>query len=69
MTETPEPVLPPDEARRNFLVFTLIRLVGVGVLIGGLFIARDGLGLGSGAMILVGIVSLFLKPKWLGLTR
>jgi uncharacterized Zn-binding protein involved in type VI secretion len=69
MTETPEPVLPPEEARRNFLVFTLIRLVGVGVLIGGLFIAREGLGIGSGAMILVGVVSLFLKPKWLGLTR
>jgi hypothetical protein len=69
MSETPEPVLPPDEARRNFLVFTLIRLVGVGVLIGGLFLAREGLGFGSGAMILVGIVSLFLKPKWLGLTR
>jgi hypothetical protein len=69
MSETPEPILPPEEARRNFLVFTLIRLVGVGVLIGGLFIAREGLGIGSGAMILVGVVSLFLKPKWLGLTR
>jgi hypothetical protein len=69
MTETPEPVLPPEEARRNFLVFTAVRLVGVGVLIGGLFIARDGLGIGSGLMILVGIISLFLKPKWLGLTR
>lgn len=69
MSDPPEPVLPPDEARRNFLVFTLIRLVGVGVLIGGLFIAREGLGIGSGAMILVGIISLFLKPKWLGLTR
>jgi hypothetical protein len=69
MTETPEPVLPPEEARRNFLVFTLIRLVGVGILIGGLFIAREGLGIGSGAMILVGVASLFLKPKWLGLTR
>jgi hypothetical protein len=69
MTETPEPILPPEEARRNFLVFNLIRLVGVAILIGGMFLARDGLNIGSGALILVGVISLFLKPKWLGLTR
>jgi hypothetical protein len=69
MSDTPEPILPPDEARRRFLVFNLIRLAGVAILIGGMFLARDGLTIGSGLMLLIGIVSLFLKPKWLGLTR
>lgn len=69
MSDTPEPILPPEEARRRFLVFNLIRLVGLAILIGGMFLARDGVNIGNGAMILVGIVSLFLKPKWLGLTR
>ena len=32
-----------------------------------MFLARDGINIGNGAMLLVGVVSLFLKPKWLGL--
>jgi hypothetical protein len=69
MSDTPEPILSEEEARRRFLVFNLIRLAGVAVLIGGMFLARERLSLGSGALILVGVLSLFLKPKWLGLSR
>jgi hypothetical protein len=69
MTDTPEPILPPEEARRRFLVFTALRLVGIAILIGGMLLAREGLSIGSGALILIGVASLFLKPKWLGLTR
>jgi hypothetical protein len=68
MTETPEPVLSAAEAKKRFLIYVGIKFAGLGLLIGGLFLARSGLNIGNGAMLLVGATSFFLKPKMLGLT-
>jgi hypothetical protein len=68
MTDKPEPVLSAAEAKKRFAIYLAVKLLGLGLLIGGLFLARAGLGLGNGAMLVLGVVSLFFRPKWLGLT-
>lgn len=68
MTETTGPRLSAAEAKKRFLIYTAIKLAGLGLLIGGLFLARGGLGIGSGVMVFIGAASFFLRPKMLGLT-
>jgi hypothetical protein len=59
----------PGEARRRFLMFFGIRLMGVACLILGVFLlARDALAMGA-VLTLAGSFSLFIRPKNLGLTR
>jgi hypothetical protein len=73
MTETPDPVvtgpvLSAAEAKKRFLIYVAVKFAGLGLLIGGLFLARSGLDIVSGALLLLGAASFFLKPKMLGLT-
>jgi len=68
MTEPQEPILSAAEAKRRFAIYLAVKLGGLGVLAGGLFLARSGLNIANGAMLLIGVVSLFFRPKWLGLT-
>jgi hypothetical protein len=68
MTDTPEPILSAAEAKKRFLIYVGIKFAGLGLLIGGLFLARSGLNIGNGAMLLVGAASFFLKPRMLRLT-
>ena len=69
MTETPEPILSATEAKKRFFVYLAIKFAGLGLLIGGLFLAQGGITIGSGLMLLVGAASFFLRPRHLGLTR
>lgn len=68
MTEPAGPILSAAEAKKRFYIYLAIKFTGLGLLIGGLFLARAGLNFGNGAMLLVGAASFFLKPKMLGLT-
>lgn len=69
MTETPQPILSATEAKKRFFVYLAIKFAGLGLLIGGLFLAQGGITIGSGLMLLVGGLSFFLRPRHLGLTR
>jgi hypothetical protein len=65
---TEEPILSPAEAKKRFGIYLAVKLGGLVVLVSGLFLARAGLNIGNGVLLLVGIVGLFFRPKWLGLT-
>jgi hypothetical protein len=59
----------PAEARRRFLLYFGIRLFGLASLIIGVFLlARDAIPLGALCAV-AGALSLFIRPKNLGLTR
>lgn len=64
-----EPPLPKAEAKKRYLVFLAVRLAGLALMALGAWVGRDGdraLGLG---IILLGGLSLFIRPRHLGLTR
>lgn len=66
---SPAPAMTPAEARRRFLMYFGIRLMGVACLILGVFLlARDAVAMGA-VLTLAGAFSLFIRPKNLGLTR
>lgn len=70
MTESlkPEP-LPPELARKRFLIFVAVRFAGLGCLFAGIWLGRDGPSVAAFAVMAPGLVSLFLRPRHLGLTR
>lgn len=60
--------LPPAEARRRYLRFVALRLLGLLVMIAGVWLGRThGQALGL-AVILLGGASLLVRPRHLGLT-
>ncbi|OSZ69003.1 hypothetical protein CAP39_09370 [Sphingomonas sp. IBVSS1] len=61
--------LPPDVAKRLYLRFLGVRLAGLAVMALGVWLIRtEGQAVGL-AVVLLGGVTLFVRPKHLGLTR
>jgi hypothetical protein len=66
MTEAP---LPAAEAKRRYLIYLAVRLTGLAVMAAGVWLVR-AVGQAEGlAVVLIGGLSLFVRPKHLGLTR
>jgi hypothetical protein len=64
-----EPPLPAAEAKKRYLLFVVVRLFGLAIMALGAWLGRDhGQGIGMG-VILLGGLSLFIRPRHLGLTR
>lgn len=70
MSNEPNPViLPPAEARKRYLIYVAARFFGLAVMAVGVWLARS-VGQAEGfAVVLIGGLALFLRPKHLGLTR
>ncbi len=74
MTEPPETpaepplILSPATARRRFLAYFGLKLVGLAALLGGVFLGRDGVTLASVVLLAIGGGALFVRPRHLGLT-
>jgi hypothetical protein len=61
--------LPPAEAKKRYLIFLAVRLFGLAIMALGAWLGRDhGQAVGMG-VILLGGLSLFIRPRHLGLTR
>lgn len=70
MSEAP---LPAAEAKKRYLIYLAVRLTGLAVMMGGVWLVRE-VGPESGwapglAVVLLGGCSLLVRPKHLGLTR
>lgn len=64
-----EPPLPAEEAKKRYLVYLAVRLVGLAVMAAGVWMVRE-VGQAPGlAVVLIGGCSLFVRPRHLGLTR
>lgn len=68
MTEPEAPILSAAEAKKRFYLYLAAKFTGLGLLVGGLYWAQSGLNISNGAMLVIGAISLFVRPKWLGLT-
>lgn len=60
--------LPPDEARKRYLIFLAVRLAGLAVMATGVWLLRGGHQAPGLAVVLLGGASLFVRPRHLGLT-
>jgi hypothetical protein len=64
-----EPPLSRAEAKKRYLVFLVVRLFGLAIMALGAWLGRDhGQAIGMG-VILLGGLTLFIRPRHLGLTR
>lgn len=64
-----EPPLSKAEAKKRYLVFLVVRLFGLAIMALGAWLGRDhGQAIGMG-VILLGGLTLFIRPRHLGLTR
>ena len=63
-----EAILPRDEAKRRFLMYLVIRFAGLGLLGGGLLLSRQGPTIPGILLSVLGLASLFIRPRLLGLT-
>lgn len=74
MTEPPiPPTAPPPmalaEARKRYLIYVGVRFAGLSLMAAGLWLSQT-VGQAPGlVVVLVGGLSLFVRPKHLGLTR
>ena len=66
--ETPGPILSVAEAKKRFFVYLVLKLSGLGAMFGGVFLSRGGVSAISVILLVVGAVTLFLRPRHLGLT-
>jgi hypothetical protein len=67
--KTPGPILSPAAAKQRFFLYLGIKLLGLLAFFGGVFLSRDGAPVALVAIaLLVGAVSLFVRPRHLGLT-
>ena len=71
MAEEPPPpdILPVAEARRRYLRYLAVRLVGIAIMALGVWLGRSQGQAAGLAVILVGGATLFIRPKHLGLAR
>jgi len=61
-------VLPAAEAKRRFAIYFAVKLAGYAVLFGGIIlVGRGALWLGW-PLVLIGVASMFLKPRMLRVT-
>lgn len=63
-----EPVLSVAEAKKRYFLYLALKLAGLAALFGGVFLARGGVTPVSVVLLLAGAVSLFVRPRMLGLT-
>jgi hypothetical protein len=63
-----KPILSHAEAKKRFLIYSVVKLSGLAALFGGVFLGRGGLSAVSVVLLVAGAVSLFIRPKMLGLT-
>ena len=71
MSQSPKPDKPLSaaEAKKRYLVYLAVRLTGLAVMAGGVWMIRD-VGQAPGlAVVLLGGCALFVRPRHLGLTR
>jgi hypothetical protein len=71
MSEAPQPEKPlaVAEAKRRYLRYLAVRLTGLAVMAAGVWLVRE-VGQAPGlAVVLIGGLSLFVRPRHLGLTR
>lgn len=72
MTKSPPeplPLMPRAEARKRYLIYVGVRFAGLAVMATGLWLSQT-VGQAPGlAVVLIGGLSLFVRPKHLGLTR
>ena len=61
-------ILPKAEARRRYLIYVAMKLVGLAALFGGVFAARGAVTPLSLVLIGIGGATLFVRPRMLGLT-
>ena len=67
MTE-PEPapeILSETDAKQRLLIYTIIRLTGIGSLFGGVLLGRGGITVPSVLLLVFGAASLFIRPRML----
>lgn len=64
-----EPPLSRAEARKRYLIYVGVRFAGLAVMVTGLWLSQT-VGQAQGlVVVLIGGLSLFVRPKHLGLTR
>jgi len=63
-----KPILSEAEAKKRFLLYFAVKMTGLAALFGGVFLGQNGLTVPSGLLMLAGVVSLFIRPKMLGLS-
>ncbi len=61
------PILPLRDARRRYLLYVAVKLLGLAALFGGVFLGKDGLNWPAGLLLVAGAISLFIRPAALGL--
>ena len=65
----PAPLLAPAEAKKRYLVYLAVRLTGLAVMAGGVWLIREAGQVPGLIVVLLGGCSLFVRPRHLGLTR
>jgi len=64
-----EPPLSRAEARKRYLIYVGVRFAGLAVMVTGLWLSQT-VGQAQGlVVVLIGGLSLFVRPRHLGLTR
>lgn len=64
-----QPPLPRAEARKRYLIYVGVRFAGLAVMATGLWLSQT-IGEAPGlVVVLIGGLSLFVRPRHLGLTR
>ncbi len=66
--ETKPVILTAAEAKRRYLIYIAMKLAGLAALFGGVFLARDHVTGGAIALMGVGLSTLFVRPRMIGLT-
>ena len=70
MVDAPPPViLPHAEARRRFMLYFTVKLLGYAALLGGVFLLSRGITPIAVIVQLAGAASWFIRPKTLGLNQ
>ena len=61
--------LPAAQARKRYLIFLAVRLAGLAIMFGGVWLMRDVGQVPGLIAILIGGATLLIRPRHLGLTR
>ncbi len=63
-----DPILSRAEAKRSFFIYLGVRCGGLALLVAAFMLSRGGITITSGVLVALGIASLFVRPRMLGLT-
>jgi hypothetical protein len=64
-----KPILPAAEARRRYLIYVGVRFAGLAVMACGVWLGRAESQVLGLAVVIVGGLSMLLRPRHLGLSR